>query len=199
MTLSGLTKKDSGEEKWEAMMAQRLPQLLDEAIKRSRHLSLDDLCNNMDPNQVYQMLPMSFPVDPESTVYVAEECGWGEAPIQKKICGVVKYKIHEWRARGAPYITVNSWFKLMIVLGQGNPEMAEIVDIAESFEGADEETHKPNIKNLRKRRQARLDRGNKSQTKEDIANGNYEDLQCWTSLVQEEASKASSSKTTPSV
>ena len=156
-------------------------------------MTLDDLCNRMDPSQSYQMLPMSFPVGPESTVHVAEECGWGEVPIQKKVCGVVQYKIQEWRARGAPYMTVNSWFKLMIALGQDNP--VEIVNIAESFEGAAEEPHKYNIANLRKKHQARVAQGYKSQTKEDIANGNYDDLKCWMSLVQEEAS---SSKTTKS-
>ena len=157
---------------------------MDDAVERSRHPSLDDLCNRMDPNQIYQMLPMSFPVGPDSTVYVAEECGWGEVPIQKKICGVVQYKIDEWRAQGAPYITTNSWFKLMIVLGQDNPDMAEIVNIAESFEGATEESHKHNMASLRKKHQARVAQGYKSQTKEDIASGNYDDLKCWMSLVQ---------------
>ena len=106
MTLSVKTKKDDGEEKWEAMMAQRLPQLLDDAIKRPRHISLDDLCNNMDPYQIYQMLPTSFPVSPESTAYAEEECGWGEIPM--KVCGVVQYKVAFWRAQGAPYITTSA-------------------------------------------------------------------------------------------
>ena len=53
MTLSVLTQKDEGEEKWEALMAERLPQVLDDAIKGSRHISLDQLCNNMDLSLIH--------------------------------------------------------------------------------------------------------------------------------------------------
>ena len=108
MTLSVMTKKDDGETKWEAMMAERLPTVLDDAIKKARHISLDRLCNSMDPNKVYQMLPMSFPVSPEGQVYVSDEVGWGEAPIHKRVFGVMQYPVDKWKQIGAPFISATS-------------------------------------------------------------------------------------------
>ena len=119
-----------------------------------------------------------------------------EIPMRKKVCGVVQYKIAEWRAQGAPYNTTSAWFKMMIVLGQDNPDMADIVEVAEFFEGTNEDAHKYNMANLKKKHFMRVAQGHKSQTKEDIAKGNYKGLQYWESLVQEEANKATSSKTT---
>ena len=116
--------------------------------------------------------------------------------MRKKVCGVVQYRIKEWRAQGAPYITTGAWFKMMIVLGQNNPDMAEIVEIAELFEGTTDDAHKYNLANLRKKLYLRVAQGYKSHVKGDIAKGNYKDLQCWESLVQEEANKATSSKST---
>ena len=116
--------------------------------------------------------------------------------MRKKVCGVVQYNIRDWRAQGAPYITTSAWFKMMIVLGQNNPDMAEIVEVAELFEGTTQDVHKYNMANLRKRQHMRVAQGYKSQVKEDIAKGNYQGLQCWENLVQEEASRSTSSKTT---
>ena len=100
-----------------------------------------------------------------------EECGWGEVPIKKKVCGVVQRQIKKWRECGAPYITGNAWFKVMMVLGQGNPDLAEVVEIADAYEDTDQDSHKYNLKNLRIRQQMRVAQGWKSKVKEDIANG----------------------------
>ena len=85
---------------------------------------------------------------------------------------------------------------MMIVLGQSNPDMAEIVEVAELFEGTNGDAHKYNMANLRKRQYMRVAQGYTSQIKEDIAKGNYKDLQCWENLVKEGASTSTSSKTT---
>ena len=182
MVLSVLTRKDGGEERWEAMMAERLPRLLDDAIKKSRHISLDKLCNNMDPDQIYKMLPMSFPVSPDNEVYMNAFGDWYQpSGGAKKVCGVVQYPVKRWRECGAPYLSGTSWCKLMMVLGSKNPEMAEIVEIAESVEDRCHDSHKYNLKNLRKQQAIRVQEGWKSQIKEDIANG---DLKCWSEIVQ---------------
>ena len=161
-------------------MAERLPQLLDDAVKKSRHISLDQLCNNMDPDRIYKMLPMSFPVSPENEVY-ATVGSWDQPSVTKKICGVVRYPVQRWKACGAPYLSGTSWCKLMMVLGSQNPEMAEIVEIAEAFEGRAHEAHQYNLKNLRKMQAERVAKGWKSTIKVDIENG---DRQCWSNIVQ---------------
>ena len=77
---------------------------------------------------------------------------------------------------------------MMMVLDSGNPEMADIVDLAESYEGRGHETHKYNVKHLREQHQMRVAQGRKSKVKEDIANG---DLQCWSGIVERGKSTSS--------
>ena len=190
MVLSVLTRKDGGEEKWEAMMAERLPKLLDDAVKSARHISLDKLCNNMDPDQIYRLLPMSFPVSPDNEVYVQPPGDWNNPPgPAKKVCGVVQYPVRDWRACGAHYISGASWCKLMMVLGSGDPEMAEIVEIAESFEDRHHDSHSYNLKNLKKQQAERVNNGWKSQIKAEIAKG---DLRCWQEVAVQPGQASSS-------
>ena len=54
---------DTGKNEYKAMMSSRLPQLLDDAVKQARHLSLADLCDNLDIDAVFRWLPMAFPFD----------------------------------------------------------------------------------------------------------------------------------------
>ena len=68
--------------------------------------------------------------------------------------------------------------------------MAEIVEIAECFEGRDHESHKYNLMNLRKQQVARVANGWKSQFKQGIENN---PLQCWSEVV-EHGKPASSSE-----
>ena len=182
MVLSVLTKKDGGEESWEAMMAERLPQNLDDAVKRTRHISLDTLCNNMDPDKIYRMMPMSFPVSPDNEVMVTPPGDWNQAAgPPKKVCGVVQYPVKQWKECGAHYLSGTSWCKLMMVLGSNNPEMAEIVEIAESYEGRHHDSHSLNMKNLKKQQEERVRNGWTSTIKEEIAKG---DLKCWKQCLQ---------------
>ena len=163
-------------------MAERLPKLLDDAVKKSRHISLDKLCNNMGPDQIYKMLPMSFPVSPDNEVYMNAPGDWYQpSGPAKKVCGVVQYPVKQWRECGAHYLSGASWCKLMMVLGSNNPEMAEIVEIAEAYEGRHHDSHSLTMKNLRKQQAERVHNGSKSQIKDDIAKG---DLKCWSQIVQ---------------
>ena len=136
----------------------------------------------MNPDEVYRILPASFPVSPENEVYMNAPGDWYQpSGGAKKICGVVKYPVQQWRECGAPYLSGTSWCKLMMVLGSGNPDMADIVEIAEAYEGRGHDAHKYNLKNLRKKQYERVQQGWASQIKEEIASG---DLKCWSEIVQ---------------
>ena len=113
---------------------------------------------------------------------------WGDI-VLKKVCGVVQYPVEDWRRLGMPYISGKSWCKLMMVLGSGNLEMAEIVTIAESYEGRSHDSHKYNKKNLLEQQRLRKMAGWKSQIQQDIAEGKVE---CWSHIVEQGTASASS-------
>ena len=94
---------------------------------------------------------------------------------------MVKYPVKQWKECGAHYLNGASWCKLMMVLGSGDPDMAEIVEIAESYEGRHHDSHSFNMKNLKKQQAERVRNGWTSKIKEDIAKGN---LKCWKQIVQ---------------
>merc|ERR1739844_429985 len=131
---------------------------------------------------------MGFPVSPENEVYVNGSDVWGEV-VLRKVCGVVQYPVDEWKRLGMPYISGNSWCKLMMVLGSGNPEMAEIVMIAECYEGRTHDSHKYNLKNLLEKQRQRVMTGWKSEIQQEIAEGK---LNCWSQVTEQGTSSASS-------
>eukprot|EP00975_Prorocentrum_lima_P036144 7604358-Prorocentrum_lima.AAC.1 len=75
---------------WKAFMAERLPQLLDDEIKRS-HEAFYNSARNLEPGALKDLLPMAFPM----TNPLVDEAG-------VEHLGIARYPIDEWKAHGAP-------------------------------------------------------------------------------------------------
>ena len=143
---------DTGKNEYKAMMSSRLPQLLDDAVKQARHLSLADLCDNLDIGAVFRWLPMAFPFDFGYEVNANPANSWGEVSpgSKKRVHGVARYPIDEWKKAGQPFMTVNSWCNFMRIIAHGKPELANIYDIAECFEDSSDQQHAYAEKTLKK-------------------------------------------------
>ena len=139
--------------RWESMMSERTPQVMDDVVKSARHLSLDQMCDTLDVNAVFRWLPMCFPQGFEVKDH------W----TQKAIYSVAQYPVEQWRKSGRPYMSMNSWFKLLMLLGDGRPELAELVEVAQCLEDSTSDQHKYNLKNLRKWQYRRVQEGSWTQ------------------------------------
>ena len=58
-------------------------------------------------------------------------------------------------------MSAGSWIKFAMLIGDGKPELAKLVEIAECYEDTDSDTHTYSEKNLRKfpRIESRMDSG----------------------------------------
>ena len=146
------------EDGWEAIMSERLPTVLDDAFKSARLMSMDELCDGLDVDLIFKRLPMAFP----------QGFNVGEAHTGKPIHGVAQYPNDKWKQSGRTYMTVESWLKFCMIVGEGKPQPAEIVEVAEMIENTTQEDHKYNLKNLQKKHEKRKVAGYKNTTMDEL-------------------------------
>ena len=80
---------------WQAIMAERLPQELDDVIK-GHHADFYKAMSGLTPEQLLDTIPMSFPM-----TYLVEgfPC-------------IARYPVDEWIDNGEPYLSTVGWCKL---------------------------------------------------------------------------------------
>jgi len=84
---------------WEAFMADRFPEQLDDEIKK-KHKDFYMAAQHLDPEELMEELPMTLPVTHLLNINGVE------------INGVAKYPLDEWEKQGQPMITTSGWIKL---------------------------------------------------------------------------------------
>ena len=84
---------------WKAFVSERLPTALDDEIKGRNYIAFQKACGAMTPQQIYDALPLCFPMTHQLVVN-------GE-PFR----GVARYPLLEWEAMGEPVMTHQSWAK----------------------------------------------------------------------------------------
>ena len=95
-----------------AFMAERMPTVLDDEVKKmnleltKRFMESADKC---DPQKIYDLLPMSFPMSHNFVM-----------PNGMVMKGIAKYPVADWQAAGEPYLTAVGWCKLCVRLTEGD-------------------------------------------------------------------------------
>ena len=126
------------EDCWEAIMSERLPQVLDDAFKSARLMSMADLCDGLDVDLIFKRL---LTASPRGSKVVETFTG-------KPIHGVAQYPIEKWEKSGRPYMTVASRINLCMIVGEGKPQLADIVAVADMFEDTTQGDHKCSFRKL---------------------------------------------------
>ena len=102
-----------GSKTWEAFNSERLPWLLEDALKRNTvRRSFEIAARRLEPKEVFQMLPTRFPM-----THIAV----GTHPVTRKpmtFSGVAKYPLSEWERSGAPVMTQKGWGELLMRICQ---------------------------------------------------------------------------------
>ena len=92
---------------WEAVLAERLPTILDDEIKK-HHAAFSVASDKLTPEQVYDALPISYPmtnvVDPN------------EMP------GIARYPVWRWERGGAVCLTQAMWCKICMKIAENDME-----------------------------------------------------------------------------
>ena len=91
---------------FQAFMSERLPEALDDAIKKRNYECFTKACDALSPQEIYDALPMCFPMTHTITV--------GGKPFR----GVARYPLAAWEAQGAPVMTRASWAKFCMKIAE---------------------------------------------------------------------------------
>ena len=103
---------------WDAFMAKRPLQGLDDAIK-GHHAAFYMAQSDFTPGELKDLLPVSLPMTHKMP----------EFP------GVAHYPVDEWEAAGAPMMTVTGWTQLcMRIASKHLEELGKIFDVAKKVD-----------------------------------------------------------------
>ena len=91
---------------YRAFMSERLPEALDDAIKKKNYNAFNNACQALSPQEIYESLPMCFPM-----THTIMEKG-------KPFRGVARYPLAAWEREGAPVMTRLHWAKICMRIAQ---------------------------------------------------------------------------------
>jgi len=91
---------------YKAFMSERLPEALDDAIKKQNYHAFNNACKALTPQEIYDSLPMCFPM-----THVIEVNG-------KPFRGVARYPLAEWERKGMPVMTKVCWAKFCMKVAE---------------------------------------------------------------------------------
>jgi len=91
---------------YKAFMSERLPEALDDAIKKKNYNAFNRACQSMSPQEIYDSLPMCFPM-----THVIKVNG-------KPFRGVARYPLAEWERSGMPVMTKVCWAKFCMKIAE---------------------------------------------------------------------------------
>ena len=91
---------------YKAFMSERLPEALDDAIKKKNYNAFNKACKAMTPQEIYDSLPMCFPM-----THVIQVNG-------KPFRGVARYPLAEWEREGMPVMTKLCWAKFCMKIAE---------------------------------------------------------------------------------
>ena len=93
---------------YKAFMSERLPEALDDAIKKKNYDKFKEVCNNLTPQEIYESLPTCFPMTHNIMVN------------GKPFRGVARYPLATSQAEGKPVMTRKHWAKFCMKIAQRN-------------------------------------------------------------------------------
>jgi hypothetical protein len=109
---------------WQAFVSERLPPALDDEIKGRNYLAFQKACSAMTPQDIYEALPMCFPMTHQLTVN------------GKIFRGVARYPLLEWEEMGKPVMTQKSWAKFCMKVALNDmTNLDSLFQAAEKFAG----------------------------------------------------------------
>ena len=119
------TQKD-GSKQWEAFNSERLPWLLENALKKNTVRKCFELAScKLEPAEVMKMLPVRFPMN---------HIALGHHPVTKKemrFSGVAQYPLSEWEKAGRPMMRQRDWCELVMRISQFDlTELRPLYDVA---------------------------------------------------------------------
>ena len=107
-----------------AFVSERLPEALDDAIKKRNYDKFRSVCDKLSPQELYDSLPMCFPM-----THTLEVDG-------KPFRGVARYPLLEWEAQGALVMARKHWAKFcMKVASKDLTNLEHLFRVAESISG----------------------------------------------------------------
>ena len=107
---------------FKAFVSERLPEALDDAIKGRNYDKFLEVCDNLTPRELYDSLPMCFPM-----THTIEVNG-------RPFRGVARYPLTAWEAQGAPVMTRKHWAKFcMKVAAKDLTNLEHLFKVAEAI------------------------------------------------------------------
>ena len=91
---------------FKAFMSERLSEALDDAIKKKNYNCFNNACGALTPQEIYNSLPMCFPMTHTITVR------------GKPFRGVARYPLTAWELQGAPVMTKVHWAKFCMKIAE---------------------------------------------------------------------------------
>ena len=107
---------------FKAFVSERMPEALDDAIKGRNYDKFLQVCDNLTPKELYDSLPMCFPMT--HTIDV------NRRPFR----GVARYPLMAWEAQGTPVMTRKHWAKFcMKVANKDMINLEHLFRVAETI------------------------------------------------------------------
>ena len=107
---------------FKAFMSERLPEALDDAIKKKNYDCFKGACAALTPQEIYNSLPMCFPM-----THTIEVKG-------KPFRGVARYPLTAWEAQGAPVMTRGHWAKFCMKIAEKDiTNLEHVFKVAEAM------------------------------------------------------------------
>ena len=91
---------------YKAFMSERLPEALDDAIKKKNYDAFQRVCSSLTPQEIYDSLPRCFPMTHNIIVN------------GRKFRGVARYPLAAWEAQGKPVMTRGAWAKFCMKIAK---------------------------------------------------------------------------------
>ena len=98
---------------YQAFVSERLPESLDDAIKNRNYKAFKAVCQTLSPQELYDSLPMCFPMKHTLTM--------GGKPFR----GIARYPLAEWERKGEPVMTRKHWAKFCMKIAAKDHDKLE--------------------------------------------------------------------------
>ena len=90
-----------------AIVAERMPEPLDNAVKCAKYMDLRKLFNQqLTPEKLFALLPTALPITNRVAV--------GGVPL----VGIAQYPLEKWRSNGEAYIKQVAWLQMALLIGE---------------------------------------------------------------------------------
>jgi len=108
---------------YKAFVSERMPEALDDAIKGRNYDKFRKVCDNLTPKELYDSLPMCFPMTHTISI--------NGRPFR----GVARYPLLAWEEAGRPVMTKKYWAKFcMKVAAKDLTNLEHLFRVAEALQ-----------------------------------------------------------------